>query len=110
MYKRQSISYEEIGGAEEKESLLKNEMIQSAAKELDISAAQLILSWAINRGTAIVVKSIDETRMKENLDASKIELDQSILDQISALNINKRYNDPGIFCEEAFNTFFPIYD
>ena len=105
-----SISYEEIGGAEEKESLLKNEMIQSAAKELGISAAQLILSWAINRGTAIVVKSIDETRMKENLDASKIELDQSILDQISALNINKRYNDPGIFCEEAFNTFFPIYD
>jgi D-xylose reductase len=105
-----SISYEEIGGAEEKESLLRNEMIQSAAKELGISAAQLILSWAINRGTAIVVKSIDETRMKENLDASKIELDQSILDQISALNINKRYNDPGIFCEEAFNTFFPIYD
>ena len=105
-----SISYEEIGGAEEKESLLKNEMIQSAAKELGISAAQLILSWAINRGTAIVVKSIDETRMKENLDASMIELDQSILDQISALNINKRYNDPGIFCEEAFNAFFPIYD
>ena len=35
--------------------------------------------------------------MKENLDASKIELDQSILDKVSSLNIDKRYNDPGIF-------------
>jgi len=48
--------------------------------------------------------------MKENLGASIIKLDPLILDQISALNINKRYNDPGVFCEDAFNTFFPIYE
>ena len=80
------------------------------AKDLNISPAQLILSWALNRGTSIVVKSTNEKRMKENLDSSKIELDQSILDKVSSLNIDKRYNDPGIFCEDAFNTFFPIYD
>jgi len=48
--------------------------------------------------------------MKENLAASRIKLEQSIIDKISDLNINKRYNDPGIFCEDAFNTFFPIYE
>ena len=105
-----SISYEEIGGAEETESLLRDETIKGMAKDLNISPAQLILSWALNRGTSIVVKSTNEKRMKENLDASKIELDQSILDKVSSLNIDKRYNDPGIFCEDAFNTFFPIYD
>ena len=105
-----SISYEEIGGAEETESLLRNETIKSTAKELEISPAQLVLSWALNRGTSIVVKSTNEKRMKENLDASKIKLEQSVLEKISALNINRRYNDPGIFCEDAFNTFFPIYD
>ena len=105
-----SLSYEELGGAEESESLLKNESIQSIAKDLDVSPAQLILSWALNRGTSIVVKSSDEARMKENLGASIIKLDPLILDQISALNINKRYNDPGVFCEDAFNTFFPIYE
>ena len=105
-----SISYEEIGGAEETESLLRNETIKSTAKELEISPAQLVLSWALNRGTSIVVKSTNEKRMKENLDASKIKLEQSVLERISALNINRRYNDPGIFCEDAFNTFFPIYD
>ena len=105
-----SISYEEIGGAKETESLLRHEAIKSTAKELDISPAQLILSWALNRGTSIVVKSTNEKRMKENLDASKIKLEKPVLEKISALNINKRYNDPGIFCEDAFNTFFPIYD
>jgi D-xylose reductase len=30
--------------------------------------------------------------------------------QISRLNMNKRYNDPGAFCEPGMGTFFPIYD
>ena len=105
-----SISYEELGGAEENESLLRNKTIQSISKDLDILPAQLILGWALNRGTSIVVKSSNKTRMKENLDASKIELDKTIVDKISTLNINKRFNDPGVFCEDAFNTFFPIYE
>ena len=105
-----SISYEELGGAKEEESLIRNETIMSIAKELDITPAQLILSWALNRGTSLVVKSIDESRMKENLDVMNIKLEKATLDEISQLNINKRYNDPGVFCEDAFNTFFPIYD
>ena len=105
-----SISYEELGGAEESESILKNETVQSISKDLGITPAQLILGWGLNRGTSIVVKSTNEIRMKENLAASRIQLQQSIIDKISALNENKRYNDPGIFCEDAFNTFFPIYE
>ena len=105
-----SISYEELGGAEESESILKNETVQSISKDLGITPAQLILGWGLNRGTSIVVKSTNEIRMKENLAASTIQLQQSIIDKISALNENKRYNDPGIFCEDAFNTFFPIYE
>jgi D-xylose reductase len=29
---------------------------------------------------------------------------------ITALNQNRRFNDPGDFCEKAFGTFFPIYE
>ena len=29
---------------------------------------------------------------------------------VSALDQNRRFNDPGVFCEQAFNTFYPIYD
>ena len=105
-----SISYEELGGAKEEESLIRNKTIKSISTDLDVTPAQLILSWALNRGTSIVVKSTDEDRMKENLEALEIRLDQSVTDKISALNMDKRYNDPGEFCEDAFNTFFPIYD
>ena len=84
--------------------------ITKISKDLGITPAQLILGWGLNRGTSIVVKSTNEIRMKENLAASRVKLQQSIIDKISALNINKRYNDPGIFCEDAFNTFFPIYE
>ena len=29
---------------------------------------------------------------------------------IDSLNKNRRFNDPGVFCEAAFGTFCPIYD
>jgi D-xylose reductase len=29
---------------------------------------------------------------------------------ISDLNQNRRFNDPGVFCEAAFGTFHAIYD
>jgi D-xylose reductase len=29
---------------------------------------------------------------------------------ISALDQQKRFNDPAVFGEQAFNTFFPIFD
>lgn len=32
------------------------------------------------------------------------------MEAIASLNKNKRFNDPGFFCEEAFNTFYPIYE
>ena len=38
------------------------------------------------------------------------ELSADEMDAISALDRNRRFNDPGVFCEKAFNTFFPIYE
>jgi D-xylose reductase len=29
---------------------------------------------------------------------------------ISGLDAGRRLNDPGVFCEQVFNTFFPIYE
>ncbi|MAQ69230.1 MAG: 4-dihydromethyl-trisporate dehydrogenase, partial [Gammaproteobacteria bacterium] len=38
------------------------------------------------------------------------ELSDREMSDISNLNLNRRFNDPGVFCETAFNSFFPIYD
>ena len=105
-----SLSYEEMGSAEHSESLLLNETIQKIARSLQATPAQVVLSWALNRGTSVVVKSSSHRRMLENLNSANLKLDEAAMDAISQLNRNKRYNDPGVFCEDAFNTFYPIYE
>ena len=105
-----SLSYEEMGGAEKSESLLSNETIRAISQNVQATPAQVVLGWALSRGTSVVVKSSSDQRMLENIRSARLKLDQQALDAISQLNINKRYNDPGVFCEDAFNTFYPIYE
>ena len=105
-----SLSYEEMGGAEKSESLLSNETIKAISQNVQASPAQVVLGWALSRGTSVVVKSSSDQRMLENIGSVRLKLDQQALDAISQLNINKRFNDPGVFCEDAFNTFYPIYE
>lgn len=48
--------------------------------------------------------------MAENLALFDFSLSEEEMAAIDALNKNRRFNDPGHFCEVAFNTFFPIYE
>ena len=38
------------------------------------------------------------------------ELAEDDIAKIDALNKNRRYNDPGVFCEPGMGTFCPIYE
>jgi D-xylose reductase len=69
-----------------------------------------VLHWAVQRGTAAIPKTSKAERLRENLAIFDFELSKSEMDAISALDRNRRFNDPGVFCEKAFNTFFPIYE
>ncbi|MGB0595753.1 MAG: aldo/keto reductase [Rubripirellula sp.] len=103
-------SYFELNMAEQSESLLRHELIHKIAEQCDRTAAQVCLRWGVQRGTSIVPKSSNPERLKENLQLFDFALTQEQMDQISSLNVNRRFNDPGVFCESAFNTFFPIYE
>ncbi len=105
-----ALSYFELDMAEQGESVLENEAVNAAASRAGKTPAQVILRWGVQRGTSLVVKSIREERMKENLSIFDFELTGDEMKAISALNINRRFNDPGDFCEAAFGTFHPIYD
>ena len=48
--------------------------------------------------------------MAENINIQGFELTEDEMKAISALNKNRRFNDPGHFAEAAFGTFFPIYE
>jgi len=69
-----------------------------------------LLRWAVQRGTAAIPKSSKVERLIENISIFDFNLSVEEMGTISGLNQNRRFNDPGVFCEAAFGTFCPIYD
>jgi diketogulonate reductase-like aldo/keto reductase/alpha-ketoglutarate-dependent taurine dioxygenase len=72
--------------------------------------AQILLRWALQRNTLPICKTSHPARMQENRALFDFYLHKEDMESIDALNINKHYNDPGMFAEEAFGTFCPIYE
>jgi len=105
-----ALSYLELDMADATESVLEQTAVKAAAQRLNRTPAQVVLRWGVQRGVAIIPKTTKPERMAENHNIFDFELTDQEMRDISALNANRRFNDPGHFCEAAFNTFFPIYD
>ena len=105
-----ALSYLELDMAESQEAVIRQSVVLAAAQRLGKTPAQVVLRWAIQRGTAVIPKTSRPQRLVENLALFDFELDVDEMNAISALNCNRRFNDPGVFCESAFNSFHPIYD
>jgi D-xylose reductase len=103
-------SYYSIGMAGDGDSALEQPAVQEIAARHGKSPAQVLLRWGVQRGTAVIPKSTRLERLRENLKIFDFELTEDETSSISGLDRNRRFNDPGVFCEKAFNTFFPIYE
>jgi D-xylose reductase len=103
-------SYLQLGMATVDESVLRQPAVTAAALRTGKTSAQVVLRWGVQRGTAIVPKTSRPERLAENLAIFDFELMSDEMREISALDRNRRFNDPGVFCEGAFNRFFPIYE
>ena len=103
-------SYLELDMADSTESVIDLKIVDEIAKSHGKTPAQVVLRWGVQRGCYLVTKSTRNERLAENLDVFDFELSRDQMAAISALNQNRRFNDPGTFCEAAFNTFYPIYD
>jgi diketogulonate reductase-like aldo/keto reductase len=103
-------SYVPLGMATESDSVMNEHVVRHAAARHKKTPAQVVLHWAVQRGTAAIPKTTKAERLRENLSIFDFELSAEEMNAISALDRNRRFNDPGVFCEKAFNTFFPIYE
>jgi D-xylose reductase len=103
-------SYVSIGMATEDESVLQEPVIRDIAASRGKTPAQIVLRWGVQRGTAVIPKTMRPERLRENIAIFDFELTPDEMASIGSLNRNRRFNDPGVFCEKAFNTFFPIYE
>lgn len=73
--------------------LLEDPAISSIAQRHGISPAQVLIAWAIGRGTAVIPKSINPERMRQNLAAAGIDLDPGDMQEIARLDRKRRYVD-----------------
>ena len=105
-----ALSYIELDMAQAEESVLTQAAIVQAAENHHKTPAQIVLRWGIQRGCSVITKTTKPERLQENLQVFDFALTDDEMTAISALNKNRRFNDPGVFCESAFKTFYPIYD
>ncbi len=79
-------------------NLFNDSTIQTLASELNSTPAQVILGWAIQRGTIPIPKSGDIERQKQNLAAADLQLSEDQMNQIGQLDQRYRFVD-GTFWE-----------
>ncbi len=103
-------SYFSLNMAEANEAVMEQPEIRAIASAHDRTPAQVLLRWGVQRGTSVVPKTTRLDRLRENIALFDFQLRDDEMAVINALDRNRRFNDPGVFCEAAFNTFFPIYE
>lgn len=77
--------------AENEPVLLEDPTIEMIAERRGVTQAQVLISWAIYRGTAVIPKSVNSARMKQNLAALEVSLTQDDMREIAKLDRNRRY-------------------
>ncbi len=105
-----ALSYVELDMATGADTVLTAPPVVAAAERVGRTPAQVVLRWGVQRGTSIIPKTTNPQRLRENLALFDFELTGDEMAAIAALNQDRRFNDPGVFCEQAFGTFCPIYD
>lgn len=72
--------------AEGKNDLFKNELLASIGKKYNKSIAQMVLRWLIQRGVAVIPKSVRKERMIENFNVFDFELSTEDMNAIRTLD------------------------
>jgi alcohol dehydrogenase (NADP+) len=72
-------------------SLIENPIVGKIAQAHGCSAAQVLLRWAIERGTSVIPKSTNPGRLAENLDAANLQLDNQEMSELAKLEMGFRY-------------------
>jgi alcohol dehydrogenase (NADP+) len=70
-------------------NLFEDALVKAIACKYDVTSAQILISFSILRGIAVIPKSVNQERIKQNLAAAEIELKEEDLAQL--LKIEKQY-------------------
>lgn len=77
--------------AEDEPILLEDPVIQAIAIAQGCTPAQVLIQWAVQRGTSVIPKSVNPDRLKQNLAAQDVQLTDSDMARIAELDRHRRY-------------------
>jgi len=108
-----SASYVEMGWTKPTEGAIHEGCVQEAAAAHGATPGQVLLRWGTQRGCSLIPKTSRPERLEENIGIFAKEntftLSAAEMAAISALDRNKRYNDPAEFCK-GMGGPCPIYN
>ena len=79
--------------------LLEEPVILEIAKKHSVTPAQVLISWAIHRDTAVIPKSVSNERIIQNLASKDVLLDAEDLGKIKNLSHTFRFIDGSFFTD-----------
>ncbi len=81
--------------------LLEDPIITAIATRRGLTPAQVVLGWALQRGTAVIPKSVSPKRLAENLAAAEVELAPEDMEAIDGLDRSHRFIDGSFWVKEG---------
>ncbi|WPP49945.1 aldo/keto reductase [Catalinimonas niigatensis] len=81
--------------------LMEDESIHRIAQKHDCSPAQVLISWAVRRNTAVIPKSVNPERIQQNIDAAQVMLDEEDMKTIAGLDKHYRFINGAIWTMEG---------
>ncbi|KAJ8506989.1 hypothetical protein ON010_g19019 [Phytophthora cinnamomi] len=60
--------------------------LKQVAIEAGATSAQVLIAWSLAKGFVTLPKSVTESRIKENLEAAKLELTSEQMDKLNGLD------------------------
>ncbi len=81
--------------------LLEEPAIIKIAERHNATPAQLLISWAIHRQTAVIPKSINPERIKQNFRAAELSLSQEDMQEMAGFDRHRRYISGTFWAQEG---------
>lgn len=95
--------------ANDEPSLLDNKVVKEVANSANASPAQVLIKWSVDRKTAVIPKSTNPKRIKENLESENVNLSKENHHQLKSLDKHYRYVNAKFF-ETVDGKYKNIYD
>ena len=78
-------AYSPLGSGRDKRDLLNDPVVVRVAKKLKKTPAQILIKWALQRGTSVIPKSTNPDRIKENIQVFGWEIPEEDFDALSTI-------------------------